>query len=42
MLNSILIFLKSNGFAKNVNSITHKQGCADLYLSSVKELRLIA
>ncbi|MBT2734369.1 LAGLIDADG family homing endonuclease [Bacillus sp. ISL-7] len=41
MLKSILLFLKSKGFGKNVNSITHKQGCSDLYLSSVNELRLI-
>jgi hypothetical protein len=41
MLSSILEFLKSNGFAQNVNSITLKQGCADLCLSSIKELRLI-
>lgn len=41
MLGSILLFLKSNGFAKNVNSLTQKQGCADLYLSSTRELRLI-
>jgi intein/homing endonuclease len=41
MLQSILVFFKSNGFAENVNSITHKQGCSDLYLSSVKEIRLI-
>ncbi|MGZ4162378.1 MAG: LAGLIDADG family homing endonuclease, partial [Neobacillus sp.] len=42
MLKSILLFFKSNGFAKNVNSITEKQGCSDLYLSSINELRLIA
>lgn len=42
MLESILIFLKSKGFAKNVNSITRKKGCSDLYLSSVEEIRLIA
>lgn len=38
MLKSILTFLKSKGFAKNVNSITKKQGCSDLYLSSIKEI----
>lgn len=42
MLKSILVFFKSKGFGKNVNSITLKQGCSDLYLSSVKEIRLIA
>jgi intein/homing endonuclease len=42
MLKSILLFFKSNGFAKNVNSITEKKGCSDLYLSSINELRLIA
>nr|WP_304220624.1 LAGLIDADG family homing endonuclease [Fredinandcohnia onubensis] len=41
MLKSILNFLKEQGYAKNVNSITHKQGCSDLYLSSIKELREI-
>lgn len=41
MLYSILSFLKSNGFAMNVNNITHKQGCSDLYLSSIKELKEI-
>jgi intein/homing endonuclease len=41
MLKSILAFLKSNGFAKNVNSILPKQGCSDLYLSSVKEICII-
>ncbi|KEF38757.1 hypothetical protein M670_01970 [Schinkia azotoformans MEV2011] len=41
MLASILIFLKSQGFAEKVNSITQKHGCSDLYLSSIKELKLI-
>ncbi|MGG5255084.1 LAGLIDADG family homing endonuclease [Neobacillus sp. SM06] len=41
MLISILAFFKTNGFAKNVHSISHKQGCSDLYLSSVKEIREI-
>jgi LAGLIDADG-like domain len=41
MLKSILSFLKSKGYAKNVNSITEKQGCSDLYLSSVIDIRLI-
>ncbi|MFS0865630.1 hypothetical protein [Fredinandcohnia sp. 179-A 10B2 NHS] len=39
MLTSILKFLKDHGYAKNVNSITGKQGCSDLYLSSLKELK---
>jgi hypothetical protein len=38
MLKSILLFLKSKGFAKNVNAITQKQGCSDLYLSSVIDI----
>lgn len=42
MLKSILQFLKSNGFAKNVNSIIEKQGCSDLYVSSINDVRLIA
>lgn len=29
------------GFARNVNSITKKKGCSDLYLSSLKELKEI-
>jgi hypothetical protein len=41
-LYSILMFLKSNGFAAKVNSITPKQGCSDLYLSSIRELKLIS
>ncbi|MEC1718054.1 helix-turn-helix domain-containing protein [Schinkia azotoformans] len=41
MLASILIFLKSQGFAEKVNSITQKHGCSDLYLSSIKKLKLI-
>ncbi|MCC3358683.1 helix-turn-helix domain-containing protein [Bacillus sp. REN16] len=41
MLKSILNFLKAQGFAKKVNSISHKQGCSDLYLSSIEELRNI-
>jgi hypothetical protein len=41
MLKSILFFLKSKGFAKNVNSITEKQGCSDLYINSVCDIRLI-
>ncbi len=41
MLASILSFLKSHDLANNVNSITHKQGCSDLYLSSIKDLKVI-
>ncbi|MHC0035944.1 helix-turn-helix domain-containing protein [Pseudoneobacillus sp. C159] len=41
MLSDMLLFFKSQGFAKNVNSITHKQGCSDLYLSSIQEIKLI-
>ncbi|SLL32705.1 DNA endonuclease related to intein-encoded endonucleases [Mycobacteroides abscessus subsp. abscessus] len=41
MLFDILMFLQSQGFAQNVNSLTHKQGCSDLYLSSIKELKLV-
>lgn len=41
ILFSILTFLKQNGFAQNVNSITPKQGCSDLCLSSIKELKLV-
>ncbi|WP_377912758.1 hypothetical protein [Bacillus songklensis] len=37
MLESILQFLKSYGIGQNVNSIYEKQGCYDLYISSVKE-----
>ena len=42
MLASTLLFFKNQGFAKKVNSITPKQGCSDLYLSSVKEIKEIA
>ncbi|MCM3193217.1 intein/homing endonuclease [Priestia megaterium] len=41
MLKEILVFLKSKGFAVNVNCITQKQGCCDLYLSSIKEIKLL-
>ncbi|MGG4490080.1 hypothetical protein [Metabacillus idriensis] len=40
-LKCILTFLKSNGLATKVNSITHKQGCSDLCISSIKDLILI-
>lgn len=42
MLWSILSFFKSQGYAKNVNSLTHKQGCSDLYISSIYDIKLIA
>ena len=41
MLYSILSFFKSYGLAINVNSITSKQGCYDLYFSSIKDLKMI-
>ncbi|WP_245203816.1 LAGLIDADG family homing endonuclease [Ammoniphilus resinae] len=41
LLNGTLQFLKRQGFAKRVNSITPKEGCYDLYLSSVDELKAI-
>ncbi len=41
MLLSILNFFKSFGLAKNVNSITHKQGCSDIYVSSIRDIKLV-
>jgi intein/homing endonuclease len=41
ILIAILAFFKSQGFATNVNSITKKQGCYDVYFSSTKELKAI-
>lgn len=41
MLESILQFLKSYGIGQNVNSIHEKQGCYDLYISSVKEAQIM-
>lgn len=41
ILEDILIFLKTQGFARNVNSLTKKKGCSDLYLSSLRELKAI-
>lgn len=41
MLKSILLFLQNQGFAQNVNSILKKQGCSDLYISSIKDLKKI-
>ncbi len=41
ILKGILLFMKSQGLAKNVNSITEKQGCSDVYFSSTRELRVI-
>lgn len=40
-LKKILFFMKSQGLAQNVHSITHKQGCSDLYISSIKDLTII-
>ena len=42
MLLDILTFFKQQGFAKNVNVICEKQGCSDLYLSSIKEIKEIS
>lgn len=42
MLTSILMFLKSKGLASNVNSIVAKQGCSDLYISSIEDVRRIS
>lgn len=39
ILKEFLVFFKSQGFAENVNSITQKQGCSDVYFSSIKELK---
>ena len=39
ILKDILLFFKSQGFAENVNSITKKQGCSDVYFSSIHELK---
>lgn len=41
MLLDILTFLRAQGFAENVKSITKKQGCFDLYIGSVQQLRVI-
>lgn len=38
MLQSILEFLKRNGFAKKVKAITAKQGCFDLSIGSRKDI----
>lgn len=38
-LTNMLKFFKSHGYAKNVYAITQKQGCSDLYLSSIIELK---
>lgn len=38
MLSDILDFLKENGIAENVNSITDKSGCSDLYISSKSDV----
>ncbi|RFU61918.1 LAGLIDADG family homing endonuclease [Bacillus sp. V59.32b] len=39
MMNSILQFLNSHGIGKNVNAITPKQGCYDISISKVDEIR---
>lgn len=39
LLLSILSFLQSNGIGKNVKSIFPKQGCSDLYISSIKDVK---
>ena len=41
MLLNVLSFLKSNVFAKKVNSLYKKQGCFDVQLGSIKELKQI-
>lgn len=41
MMQSILQFLKTNGIGKNVNSISAKQGCYDLYISSLADVQHI-
>lgn len=41
LLGGILRFLKSNGIAQNVNTLTAKQGCFDLYISSSQDVREI-
>lgn len=40
-LESILKFLKSEGYASNINYLYHKQGCSDLYINSMKEVSRI-
>jgi DNA-binding transcriptional regulator WhiA len=41
LLRDILDFFKAHGLAQNVYSITKKQGCSDLYISSIKDLKSI-
>lgn len=41
LLTGALLFLKEQGFAKEVNTLHKKSGCYDLYLSSVVELKEI-
>ncbi|WP_445612690.1 LAGLIDADG family homing endonuclease [Geobacillus sp. YF-1] len=41
LLEGILNFLKANGIAQNVNSLTAKQGCFDLYVSSINDVKKI-
>jgi intein/homing endonuclease len=41
LLEGILKFLKSKGIAQNVNSLTEKEGCFDLHISSIKDVKKI-
>ncbi|MBB3867409.1 hypothetical protein DER53_16555 [Parageobacillus toebii NBRC 107807] len=41
LLEGILKFLKSKDIAQNVNTLTEKAGCFDLYISSIEDLRKI-
>jgi hypothetical protein len=41
LLQEVLKFLKKHNIAKNVNSFSKKQGCYDLYVSSLGELRVL-
>jgi len=38
LLEGILKFLKSKGIGQNVHSLTEKEGCFDLYISSIKDV----
>jgi hypothetical protein len=39
LLEGISKFLKSKGIAQNVNSLTKKEGCFDLHISSIKDVK---
>ncbi|WP_197282679.1 LAGLIDADG family homing endonuclease [Bacillus sp. FJAT-18017] len=41
MMEAILSFMQENGIGNNVKSIIPKQGCYDLYFSSLNDVRLI-